>query len=529
MKKIILAILFLMVFQDVALSKDFNDVSKELSNAVENIVRFDNYKRASLYVIFGDKHLSINFGKLSNDDVEKYDIGGLSRLFIGVQAARLSELGMLNLNDPISKYLPEIKNKYTDNIKVSDLLEDHTYLPFSYPYKIKSVNGLLDFLINNEGLLKYNQSYNRSQIAKDLSLLILERCEGNSSKNPFYDLFKDFNLNNTSFVDNQEDNNLALSNKIYSSSENIGRFLSKIFSNKKVSEEIFKRFEKTPYDQDLYFSPPFISQNITLINEDNVYEKYGLFYQYDDSSDSFLYVIPQKRFAIVFLSNFQLNFDKREYLSRELLRLSLKKLLNMDIFDYSSNKPLMGIEDKDNFLDSYEGFFENRNDIIEFHVVDKSLMCDMNKKFYFVKFFDDLSFSLVPVNNQEEDYVRKLRFRFTSINGVRYLDLLNFGQNIPFAMGIEETRYSDVWKERLGKWFSVNENSLIKEIEIEKFRGFYLLQYTDLGGERIKLLLVPVSNNNARILNYGDLAIRFYSNNNIRKFIFLGDEFVKKD
>ncbi|AEE15153.1 beta-lactamase [Thermodesulfobium narugense DSM 14796] len=526
MKSIILTIIFLLIFQNLAFSKDSNEISKDLNKIVENVINLEGDKRASICVVYGDKYFLKDFGKSSENFSEKYNIGGLSRIFIGVIAVEFNETGRINFNDSISKYLSELRNKYQSNIRISDLLEDHTYLPYSYPYKIDSAEDFWNFLIKNENILKYNESYNRSQISNDILLLIIEKIEKNSFKNSFVDLFKKFNLNNTDFYNNQKSEQFPLSNRFYSSPENMSKFLSAIMSNKKISEKIFERFARTSYDQDLYFTPSFISQDITLIDENNVYNKYNLYYQYDDSTSSFVFVIPQKKFAIVFLSNFPISFDKKDYLSKELLKVSLKDFLNMDIFDYRANLSLKKVEDKSDLLDFYKGFFENRKGITEFHVVDKDLMCNMNKKFYFVRFYIDSSFSLIPVEDNN-DYIKELRFRFTYINGIRYLDLLNFGQNILFAREIEEPRYSDIWKERSGKWISVSKNSLIKDVEIERFRGFYMLDYTDSVGERMSLVLVPVSDNSAKLIDFSDLVINFDSNDQNMSFNFLGDKFIK--
>ncbi|AWB10847.1 Beta-lactamase [Thermodesulfobium acidiphilum] len=526
MKAIVLAIIFFLIFQNLALSKDLRDINNDLNKVVDSSVNFEGDRRASIYIAYGDKYFSKNFGRGFGNFSEKYDIGGLLRLFIGLGAIKLNEFGKISFGDSILKYLPELKGKYQNNIKISDLLEDHTYLPYSYPYKISSTEDLLNFLVRNVNILRYDELYNRSQISSDILLLIIERSEKISFKDFFDDLFKEFDLNNTGFYDNQKGEEFPISSRFYSSPENIGKFLSSIMTNKKNYEKIFRRFENTPYDQDLYFTPSFISQNITLVDENNVYNKYNLYYQYDDSTSSFVLVIPQKRFAIVFLSNFPISFDKKDYLAKELLKISLKDFLNLDVFDYRSNLSLKKIEDKNDFLSSYKGFFENRKGIIEFHVVDKDLMCNMNKKFYFVKFFNDSSFSLIPLEDNN-DYVKNLRFRFTYINGVRYLDLLNFGQNILFAREIEEPKYSDIWKERLGKWISVNKNSLIKDVEIKKFRGFYMLDYIDSEGEKMNLVLMPVSDNSAKLIDFGDLVVNFGSNDQNMSFNFLGDEFIK--
>jgi CubicO group peptidase (beta-lactamase class C family) len=527
MKTIVFAIVFLLILQKSGISKELDNIGNDLSAVIKNNITLEAGQRASVYVIYGDKNFSENFGKDFSNADEEYNIGSLSKLFIGAQIVRLSDLGKINLDDSVFKYLPELKNKYKTNIKISDLLTDHTYLPYTYPYKIKSTGDVLNFLKNNEDILRYDNVYNRSQIDSDILLLIIERVEKSTFSDSMDSLFKKFNLSNTSFIDSQKSNQFSFSDRFYSSSGNIGQFINSLMLDKNLSKSIFARFENTPYDQDLYFTPCFESQNITLIDQNNNYDKYSLFYQYDNEKNSFIFVIPEKKFAVIFLSNFPVSIDKEKYISRLLLKTTAKDFLKMDIFDYRSTLSLKKVDEKDDYLSSYMGFFENNNGIIEFHVVDNNLMCSMDNKFYNVKFYDDGSFSLYPVDNSG-DYIKEFRFRFTYINGIRYLSLLNFGQSLTFAREIEQPQYDDIWKERLGKWVSSDNSSDIKEMDIEKFRGFYILKYDDLARGETNLLLVPVSDDSAKIVDFGDQLITFQSGDQDSSFNFLGINFVKK-
>ncbi|MEO1784316.1 serine hydrolase domain-containing protein [Thermodesulfobium sp. 4217-1] len=527
MKTIVLAILFLLILQKPGISKELDNISNDLSTIVRNNTTLETGQRASVYIVYGDKNFSQNFGKDSDSVNESYDVGDLSRLFIGAQIVRLSELGKISLDDSIFKYLPELKNEYKTNIKISDLLKDHTYLPYTYPYKIKSTGDVLNFLKSNEDILKYDNVYNRSQIDSDILLLIIERVEKSNFNDSMDSLFKKFNLSNTNFIDSQKSNRLSISDRLYSSPENIGQFISSIMSDKNLSKSVFARFESTSYDQDLYFTPCFESQNITLIDQNNSYDKYTLFYQYDKETNSFIFAIPEKKFAVIFLSNFPVSIAREEYFSKELLKTTVKDFLKMDIFDYRSTLSLKKVDEKDDYLSSYMGFFENKNGIIEFHVVDNNLMCNMDKKFYNVKFYDDGSFSLYPVDSSN-DYIKEFRFRFTYINGTRYLSLLDFGQSLTFAREIEQPKYDDAWEDRLGKWIGSDNNSAIKEMDIEKFRGFYILKYDESAGKETNLVLVPVYDDSAKILDFGDQIVTFRSEDQDSSFNFLGIKFIKK-
>lgn len=527
MKTIVLAIVFLLILQKPGISKELDNISNDLSTIVKNNLTLEAGQRASVYVVYGDKNFSEKFGKDFDSAKAGYDIGGLSRLFIGAQIIRLSELGKINLDDSIFKYLPELKNNYKTNIKISDLLKDHTYLPYTYPYKVKSTGDVLSFLKSNEDTLRYNNVYNRSQIDSDILLLIIERVEKSNFNDSMDSLFKQFNLSNTSFIDSQKSNQLSISDRFYSSPENIGQFISSIISDKNLSKAIFSRLESTPYDQDLYITPCFESQNITLIDQNKNYDKYSLFYQYDNETNSFIFVIPEKKFAVIFLSNFPVSTYREKYISKLLLKTTVNDFLKMDIFDYRSTLSPKKVDKKDSYLGSYMGFFENKNGIIEFHVVDNNLMCSMDNNFYNVKFYDDGSFSLYPVDNSN-DYIKEFRFRFTYINGTRYLSLLNFGQSLTFAREVKQPKYDDAWEDRIGKWVTSDNNSAIKEMDIEKFRGFYILKYDELAGKETSLIIVPVSDDSAKILDFGEQLITFQSEDQDSSFNFLGIKFIKK-
>jgi hypothetical protein len=99
---------------------------------------------------------------------------------------------------------------------------------------------------------------------------------------------------------------------------------------------------------------------------------------------------------------------------------------------------------------------------------------------------------------------------------------------LTFAREIEQPEYVDIWGKRLGKWISSDNNSAIKEINIEKFRGFYLLEYDALAGGEVNLVLIPVSDDSAKILDFGDQLITFQSGDQEDSLNFFGIKFVKQ-
>lgn len=102
------------------------DVEKILEDAVENKV----FPGASIGIIKNGEDSFVNFGSLKYDKgspkVTKdtlYDVASITKSVpVGALALYLIEKGKLSLEDRVKKYIPELKNTHSDDLKVWHLM-----------------------------------------------------------------------------------------------------------------------------------------------------------------------------------------------------------------------------------------------------------------------------------------------------------------------------------------------------------------------------------------------------------------------
>ena len=87
-----------------------------------------------MYLLGDGKIHSGKLGGEKKDQVQRFKIGSITKLFTGIALLQLQEKGKLKLDDPVSKYLPEIKEmqKTKPNLRevtVRDILTHQSGLP----------------------------------------------------------------------------------------------------------------------------------------------------------------------------------------------------------------------------------------------------------------------------------------------------------------------------------------------------------------------------------------------------------------
>ena len=117
MKKILAFTLFLVIVscKESIKEKDNTRVTEQkivenFSTLIENDVKDDNIKGSlSLAIIHKDSILTLkSFGEADLNTI--FRIGSISKSFAGFLMMQLQQDGLLDINDPVEKYLPEIKS-----------------------------------------------------------------------------------------------------------------------------------------------------------------------------------------------------------------------------------------------------------------------------------------------------------------------------------------------------------------------------------------------------------------------------------
>ncbi|SDI89147.1 class C beta-lactamase [Chryseobacterium jejuense] len=182
-----------------------SDLNNYLDALVKPIMEKNEIPGLSLAITVDGKHRFFNYGLASKaDQIEVtnttlFELGSVSKTFTATLASLSQINGTLNLSDPVSKYMPELKNTAFDQIKLYNL-GTHTAGGFTLqlPEEIK----------NNEQLIHYYKTWkpdysaSTQRIYTNPSIGLLGVIAGKTFQQPFTkamteNVFSKMGLNNT--------------------------------------------------------------------------------------------------------------------------------------------------------------------------------------------------------------------------------------------------------------------------------------------------------------------------------------------
>jgi len=175
---------------------DYSSVNTYINKLIRYWVDEEDVAGLSLVVVNDNKiSLEKGFG-YSNIEHEQlatsdtiYRVGAISGIFTVSLILRLTELGEIQLDDDIKKYLPELRFQYYDNrqykITIRHLLTHHAGLPISrfegsWAEQETNFQSLLGSLNNSYASYPPNTIYAYSNIGYSLLALIVERVTSQS-------------------------------------------------------------------------------------------------------------------------------------------------------------------------------------------------------------------------------------------------------------------------------------------------------------------------------------------------------------
>jgi D-alanyl-D-alanine carboxypeptidase len=152
--------------------------------------------------------ITYNNGKKVNEN-DKYRIGSNTKMFIGILLLMLYEEGLVNLDDPVSKYLIGIPNDITIreigemrsglfNYTASDIFQKTLN---ENPYRNWLSDELLAIGVTNSVSFEPGTNVAYSNTNTIILALIIERITGNSIQHELYNrIINPLNLYNTKFM-----------------------------------------------------------------------------------------------------------------------------------------------------------------------------------------------------------------------------------------------------------------------------------------------------------------------------------------
>jgi len=231
MKKIILighiCLLTLLFPNKVENNILFTSRIKLFENWIETQINNLNLEGISLAIIHDQKILYSNsFGLINKKNEIKantnsiFKIASITKLFTSIGILKLVEEGKIDLNDPVVKYIPEIKNIQSsnyniNNIKIKNLLTHTAGFPMNSDYYWDELNienpttfsTTLDRLKNQNIINKPNRRYKYSNLGMTIAGIIIERVS--KIEYSLYiekNIFDVLNMTNSTFHYNIENN-----------------------------------------------------------------------------------------------------------------------------------------------------------------------------------------------------------------------------------------------------------------------------------------------------------------------------------
>ena len=158
--------LALLPFQrtDAQEAPDPKEKLQAVSRTMQGIMSIHDIPSASAIVLVDGTTHVVNFGKQTRggktnvDQKSIYQIASLSKTFVGIVTHELMKIGVLKVDDSITKHLPNDLNEETkkklSKITVAHLLHHRSGLPRSSPQRTKDKTGSVNITYTDANLLQ---------------------------------------------------------------------------------------------------------------------------------------------------------------------------------------------------------------------------------------------------------------------------------------------------------------------------------------------------------------------------------------
>lgn len=324
---------------------------EKVDNVIKDMIQKNNIIGLQLAVVKDDKIVkTLNYG-LSNiqdsilvDSETVFSSNSITKAFTGVALMQLVENGKLNLEDPISKYLDDLPNKWK-SITVKQLATHTSGVPGVWDSEEnvltqknkKSLNKIKDLPL----VFKPGERFDYNQTNYLLIVMIIEKISGksfdkylienefekvgmkNSIKSGFVDYYNVLNrptksygsFRNTDIIDTYEviPENLKTSAGIYSTATEIAQWIIALQNHQLIKEE---ENLKTLWN-------PIILNNRKILGKNDLFNGYSIGF-YTSSRvenpvvaslgfNSGMHIYPKDNVSVIILTNTQA-FHPEDYL-----------------------------------------------------------------------------------------------------------------------------------------------------------------------------------------------------------------------
>lgn len=200
-KKIIFTISSIIVLIITFQSFKFNEpdsysvgggLDEKIERKIENYIKNDDYQGTVLVAKDGKILFKKAYGyadreeKINNTTKTQFLIGSLTKSFVAVSVLQLVEDGLLDLNEPIRTYIPELKDDLGKNLTLHILLKHQSglvpHLERIIDFEDKDVSSqeIIDIINTSSLSFTPTSEYQYSNLNYTLSAIAIEKVTGKS-------------------------------------------------------------------------------------------------------------------------------------------------------------------------------------------------------------------------------------------------------------------------------------------------------------------------------------------------------------
>lgn len=477
-----------------------------------------------------------------------YRIGSISKLFTAFEIMRLVERGKLDLDAPITRYLPQfaIENRFTNSepITIRSLLSHHSGLPTDYLYGMWIEQPVsLDQLISNlkmESLASPPQSmYRYSNIGYSILGRVIEVVSQDQYTNVMQqDLLNTLKMSDSSFLLNARieplfskgyrDGKPVLvptlrdvpAGSMLSNVKDLARYLSVIFADgqldgqqilqPEILGEMFRnQYPEREFDFEHRVGLAWMLSGLNVDIDRRVAWHNGGYTPFQ----AHLSLLPDDDLGIVILSNTDSASSFITQVGTKALALAREAKYGKLVAEKSPQTSVDTTELPRNKLEEYAGRYVVFSNVTPFNINGHGLDVDLMGN----------TFNLIPVSESQflptvstlfgliSIPLHNLSLQFKSIHGVQLALLEGLPAPIAFQK-IDSYPIPQAWMDRLGEYEVSNG---YKELEFKKFvlkveAGVLLADVSLASSYRpqtnadLKVALKPISDSEAVVMGLGN-------------------------
>lgn len=529
--------------------KSFDSLKIELSKFVAKTMKNSKVEGLSLALVdnqeivwaegfgFADK---ANKVKATSETI--YRIGSISKLFTGTAIMQLSEIGLLNIDNPIQTYIPEfsIKSRFENPgaITPRNILTHHSGLPNDIFYQgftdnPDPISSIIELLNQEYTCTQPNTIHSYSNAGYELLGALVERVSGED----FYSytsnhLFGPMEMKNSSFrltpemesyyskgYANGKEFKEPLSRcvpdgMLHSNVLDIANFIKMTFNNGNFNgNQIIKtetlREMQTRQNADckLDFNHSIgltweLNKNSSLGYVGGLAEHGGDIYVYHGQLRTF----TDHKIGIIVLVNTKSGGRTSRVVANTILQKYLEHKTGIKPPKEEDVKVTKAVIDNE-LLKAYAGTYSIGPEILSFNLKKGNLETVQNstKLIFWPNSIGSFSITakvlgFIPIK------VKNQHFAFKKIDNIDYMIYINKADTIAVGWRITKTEISDTWRARLGSYEILNDNypfKVMSDFSLIEKDGFLYIETKVLGSDEASMVLRPVTSNQAVVEGIG--------------------------